>query len=245
MKFERVRDLIHGIPFASPERGRELYDFIAESEPKRCLELGFAHGVSTCYIAAALEKLGQGHLDCVDLENQAWQKPSVEELLSKCGLSHRVTIYREKTSYNWFLKKSIEKLSVGSSCQPIYDFCVIDGPKNWTIDGFAFFLVDKLLKEGGAILFDDYSYAYGTERSVTDGINHQELGLDELTEPHIKAIFHLLITQHPSYGRFEVVNEQWAWAFKIRGTERVLIPKEHLGLWEKSARAMRRLRRSL
>ena len=30
---------------------------------------------------------------------------------------------------------------------------LIDGPKHWITDGFAFFLVDKLLKEGGWIVF--------------------------------------------------------------------------------------------
>jgi hypothetical protein len=43
-------------------RGRELYDFIRRERPVECLELGFAHGVSTVYIAAGLEANCAGHL---------------------------------------------------------------------------------------------------------------------------------------------------------------------------------------
>ena len=73
------------------------------------------------------------------------------------GLGHRVTIHREINSYTWFLKKKIAGQSANGKCEPCYDFCFIDGAKNWTIDGLAFFLVDKLLKADGWILFDDYS----------------------------------------------------------------------------------------
>jgi hypothetical protein len=61
--------------------------------------------------------------------------------------------------------------------------------KNWTIDGFPFFLVDKLLRDGGWILFDDFDWTYAaTRRCATDGVNHQELGEDELTTPHIERV---------------------------------------------------------
>jgi hypothetical protein len=33
-----------------------------------------------------------------------------------------------------------------------------NGPKNWTIDGAAFFMADKLMKAGGWIIFDDYDW---------------------------------------------------------------------------------------
>ena len=59
--------LIEGVPYTSPERGRELYDFVLRNKPARLLELGIAHGVSMCYMAAALDELGRGLVEGVDL----------------------------------------------------------------------------------------------------------------------------------------------------------------------------------
>jgi predicted O-methyltransferase YrrM len=245
MKFKDVADIIEGVPFTSPERGREIYDFILRHRPKRCLELGVAHGTSTCYVAAALDEIGEsGVIDAVDLMDVD-RDPQPEELLERCGLDGCVKVHREKTSYTWFLKKAIDEQSRSGICVPRYDFCFIDGPKNWTIDGAAFFMVDKLLNEEGVIVFDDYSYAYGDRERVTDGIHHRALADDERLEPHIEAVFRLLVMQHPSYGNFKVVNEQWAWAQKNGGTNRTLSVVEKMGVWQKALRRLRKFRRSL
>ena len=193
MKFDIVRSKLAGIPYIEPERAEILFNFILENQPENCLELGFAHGVSSCFIAAALDEVGNGHLTTVDLIHaMKWQKPSIEQLLSNTGLENWVTIVRENTTYNWFLMKMIERQSSENLCKPIYDFCFIDGPKNWTIDSSAFFLVDKLLREGGWILFDDYGWTYG-DREYMYGINLEDMGEDELSTPHIKQIFQLLV----------------------------------------------------
>lgn len=241
VKFKDVEAAIRGVPFTSAERGREMYDHVLKMAPERCLELGFAHGVSLCYAAAALDELGRGSIDAVDLVAPT-RDPSAEQLLERCGLSKYVTLHREANSYTWWLKKKIERNSVDSVCRPEYDFCFIDGPKNWTIDGAAFFMADKLMKSGGTIVFDDYNYGYGSEDGITDGITHRGLADDERTLPHIKAVFQLLVMQHPDYGAFEVVNEQWAWARKTGGTNRTLAIRERIGVREKLLRAARKLR---
>ena len=43
---------------------------------------------------------------------------------------------------------------------PKFDFCYIDGGHNWSDTGFAFFLVDRLLKSNGIIVFDDLDWTY-------------------------------------------------------------------------------------
>ncbi|MCT7958188.1 class I SAM-dependent methyltransferase [Laspinema palackyanum] len=228
MKFEEVKQLLEGVPFMTPAQGKIIYDFIIDNKVSNCLELGFAHGVSSCYIAAALDEIGGGNLTTVDLiSTTQWRDPSIEQLLSKTGLEKYVTVVREQTSYTWFLKKQIEKNTENYSCQPIYDFCFIDGSKNWTIDGFAFCLADKLLKQGGWVLFDDYNWTYGgTGRSSTDGINHEEMGEDELNTPHIELLFRLVVMQHPDYSEFKIQDEWWAWARKKSNSQRKTITVE-------------------
>jgi predicted O-methyltransferase YrrM len=243
MKYSEIRDAVHGVPFISAERGQDLYGLVYRSGARRILELGFGHGASAAYMAAALDELGRGSIDCVDLEGMDWQKPSIEETLDRCGLARTVNIFREKSSYTWFLKKAIERQTAEGICQPLYDIVFIDGPKNWTIDGAAFFMAEKLLNEGGLIVFDDYAYAYGTEREVTDGINHRKLSADELAEPHIAAVFRLLVMQHPNLGRFQIINQQFAIAVKQNAGPRMLTITEKIGLWPKALRHTRRLRR--
>jgi hypothetical protein len=43
---------------------------------------------------------------------------------------------------------------------PIYDFCYIDGGHSWDVSGFGFFLVEKLVRPGGWLLFDDLDWTY-------------------------------------------------------------------------------------
>jgi len=235
VKFGKVEAIIEGFPLhvtIGPSQGKTLYDFIFKEKPSQCLELGFAHGSSSCYIAAALQEIGRGHLTAVDLvKAQEWQDPSIEQLLSATGLHDYVTIVRENTSYTWFLQKKIAEQSSSGQCKPVYDFCFIDGPKHWTIDGLAFFLVDKLLKQDGWILFDDFDFTFGDLQRRTgcksiDYISLLEMGEDELNTPHIEEIFRLLVMQHPSYGEFRIQDNHWAWAHKISSTQKKLIIDE-------------------
>lgn len=229
MDFTTIQNHLDNIPYILPELARELYDFILEKKPDRCLELGFGHGVSSCYIAAALDELGAGHLTTVDLvAAQEWQDPSIEVLLEKTGLCSYVTVCREQTGYNWFLQKVIYENSRDNSCTPVYDFCFLDGAKNWTIDSSAFFLMDKLLKDDGWLLFDDLQWTYQSKldegKTKSDGVLLSGLSEDELQRPHLELIFQLLVMQHPSYSNFRVRDYWWGWAQKkADGSKEVLM----------------------
>lgn len=220
MDFLTIQKQVEGVPYILPELSRDIYSFIVENKPQHCLELGFGHGASSCYIAAALDEVGAGHLSTVDLyPAQVWQHPTIEELLKQSGLEQWVSVHRENTSYTWFLKKKIYENSAANCCTPIYDFCFIDGSKNWTIDSSAFFLVDKLLKPGGWILFDDLQWTYHSKlkegKRKTNGVYMLDMGDDELHEPHLELIFQLLVMQHPDYSNFTVKDNWWGWAQKI------------------------------
>lgn len=222
MRFNEVSRLVDGIPYIQKERGKQLYEHVLRSKPEHCLELGFAHGASSCYIAAALDELGSGKLTCVDLNSSKDREPNIEMLLEKTGLESYVGVHREKNSYTWFLKKEIDANTTEYHCKEIYDLCFIDGPKNWTIDGCAFFLVDKLLKKNGFIIFDDYKWTYQEySKSVLDGIAIRDMSQDQINSPNIKLIFELLVMQHTNYSNF-VVDEDWAWAQKIQSENKTI-----------------------
>jgi len=171
-------------------------------------------------MAAACDELGAGTITSVDLASSKDLRPNLENLLEDTGLARYCEIHREQNSYTWFLKKEIERNTHDYICNPVYDFCFIDGPKNWTIDGLAFFLVDKLLRQDGWILFDDYRWVYSTySKELLDGITIRELSSDQASTPNIEAVFQLLVMQHPSYSRFEI-DEDWAWAQKVKASEK-------------------------
>lgn len=231
MKFEKVHSIVRDIPFINERKAKYLYDMIVRERIRHVLELGIAHGKATCYIAAALEEGQQEGLDgevtAVDLiEAKDEFEPSAEELVEQTGLDRWVNIVRMQTGYNWFLHDMIARQTKKDRCEECFDLCIIDGPKNWTIDGAAFFFVDKLLVEGGKIIFDDYNWTYAEaskSREVTDGISHRSLSKDELSTPHIREIVDLLVLQHPNYGKIAMLdNADWVVAEKTVSSSKVV-----------------------
>lgn len=219
MKFKEIHTIVGGTPYISKKNAIFLYNLIIDKKLSNVLELGIAHGTATCYMAAALQELGGGSITAVDLIiTKDHFKPSAEEQLKKAGLSEYVNIFRMQSGYTWFLHDDIVRNTENDICNKIYDLCIIDGPKNWTIDGAAFFMADKLLKDDGWVIFDDYKWTYFSRTSErTDGITHRELSESELKTPHIKEIFELLVKQHPDYGNLHLLNNSdWAIAQKTR-----------------------------
>lgn len=207
----------------SPELGARVYEHVRSSRPATVLELGTAHGVSAAYMAAALEANGSGHLVTVDHAAAAYD-PSPEQVLNQAGLSHRVTIVREHSSYNWFLKQQIEAASdPDGNCRPQYDFCYLDGSKNFNIDGLAVVLIEKLLRPDGWLLMDDLEWTYGDNPWILPGGDGHPLGPlseSERTEPHLLAVFELIVKQHPSFTRFVREDAWYGWAQKGSGSMR-------------------------
>ncbi len=219
MKVNDVISQVGHYPFISPKNGRLLYDMIIKAGSRDILELGFAHGTATCYMAAAIEELGAGKIVSVDLPASAGFSPNAEELLKMTGLAPWVTLHRPKTGYTWFLHDEIVRHTVENQCSPAFDLCIIDGAKDWTNEGAAFFMADKLLRSGGWMIFDDYSWSFGGDGNREKAATREAFerySADELATPQIREVFELLVKQHPSYGELVVFEEgDWAMARKV------------------------------
>jgi predicted O-methyltransferase YrrM len=217
VELERVKNGVKGIPWMSPQQGTIVYNHIRETRPELVLELGTAHGVSASYMAAALQENGRGRLVTVDRAETGFEPG---RLLGDLGLTGWVeVVVREDSSYNWFLKEQIAANSdEDGNCEPIYDFCYLDGAKNWTIDGLAGLLVEKLLKPGGWLLLDDLEWSY--DSSPSGAPPPFPLSPAERSEPHVRAIFDLLLRQHPNFTEFVVQDGNWGWAHKSPSTTR-------------------------
>jgi hypothetical protein len=164
-------------------------------------------------MAAALQETG-GKLLTIDRREAHDRKPSQAEQLAKCGLAGMVTPVFAHTSYTWELMKLIEQHTTDGKCEPFLDFVYIDGAHLWEPDGLAFFLVDKLLKVNGWILFDDLYWSLASSPSIKDADWVKALAQDEQDAPQVLRVFDLLVRQHPSYGNIQIV-DWWGWAQKI------------------------------
>ncbi|MDA0169385.1 class I SAM-dependent methyltransferase [Solirubrobacter taibaiensis] len=215
--FDQVARAIAGIPFMSPAQGRLVYDHVRTTKARDVLELGTAHGVGAAYMAAA-----GANVTTVDFAGASYN-PSPEEVVAKAGVAHQVAIVREYSSYTWWLKELVEARSdEHGNVTPAYDFVYLDGAKNWTIDGLAVILIEKLLRPGGWLLMDDLEWTYAQDpgREATDGIVHRDLSEPERTQPHLRAVFDLIVAQHPSFTELRREDEWWGWARKNPGAPR-------------------------
>jgi hypothetical protein len=77
-------------------------------------------------------------------------------------------------------------------------------------------LVEKLLRPGGWLLMDDLEWTYADDpaRPATDGVANRDLSEPERTQPHLRAVFDLIVAQHPSFTELRVQDEWWGWARK-------------------------------
>ena len=194
MKFETVAARLDGLKFTQPREGRELYDFILRNAVQSILEIGFHHGVSTCYMAAALHEQGRGHIITLDQFGSRDKDPNLPELLAEFGLSDYVTPVFAERSYTWELYKLL-----AADPRPTFDFCFHDADHTWDTTSLAFFCMDKMLRPDGWMLFDDYGFTIEGSKSAM----RQKRGKwprEERQTPAVAEVFRLLVAEHGDYG---------------------------------------------
>ena len=221
MDFDRIDKQLKELPFISSRRARSLYDFVIENECRDILELGFAHGKSSCYLAAAVQELGSGSILTMDNMGSRSREPNIEALLQQTGLSDWVQPVYANRSFTWELMKVIEEATVDGRCRPRFDFCFLDAGHTWDVTGFGFFLVEKLLRPGGWLLFDDLGWTMAGSRSPHVRRQAERFSEEEATTAQVEKVFSLLVETHPEFGNCRIDRGrwidryQWGWAQKL------------------------------
>src|SRR5271170_7945542 len=193
---EDIFDRLGSLAYMRLEQARVFYDLITANRLCNCLELGFFHGVSSAYIAGAIQDLGEGRLTTIDLTTAADREPNIEWVLSVTGLRDLVQVYLEPRSFNWRLMKLLEEGRFET-----YDFCYIDGGHTWYDTGFAFCLIERLIKPNGWVVFDDLQFTF-RESSNRDRSWVKRMPEEEQVVPQVQRVFELLVESHPNFGSF-------------------------------------------
>lgn len=153
-KFNAVTEQFGEVKYMRPRQADFARRLILEHNLTSLLELGFYQGKSTAYLAAILEdRGGPGQITTIDRRKATLPTPYIHDILGALALSHRATVIVEERSFTMALLAMLE-----ANPRPQFDLCYFDGAHNWDGTGFAFLLVDKLLRPGGWAVFDDLDW---------------------------------------------------------------------------------------
>lgn len=142
----------------SPAAGEMLRALIYNIAPHYVMEIGSLMGISTVWIASALQELEQGQLQTIDLFEDlppnhfcsSWLRNPLEYIrqqLTKADLNQFVELYRGDSK--------IIAPQIAEKMNGKIDFLFIDGdhtPQGCYLD---FMLMEKFVSTGGYILFHD------------------------------------------------------------------------------------------
>ena len=85
---------------------------------------------------------------------------------------------------------------------PYFDYVYLDGAHTWGVDALAFLLIDRLLKPGGYVDFDDYDWTIATSPTINPSAYPATLKLyteEQIGTPQVKLIVDLLVRREGCY----------------------------------------------
>lgn len=158
-------------------------------------EIGVYKGDTALRIADHLG--GRGHLHLFDYDDRL---RGARRRLRRAGHAN-FTLHpnsrRLLDSYNWSLMRLLAEHE-----EPVFDYVFIDGAHTWALDALAFCLVDRLVREGGYVDFDDYWWTLrGSPSMNPDAFPEvEQLYTDEqIDRAQVALVVDLLVRRNPGY----------------------------------------------
>ena len=128
------------------EEGEFLQDLILRERPRVTLEVGLAYGISALYICDALRRVdGTKHI-VVDPAQFSLYRGLGLLNLERAGFKHLIELHNES---------SHQALPALERAGRRIDFAFIDGWHTFDYCLVDFFYIDRMLKVGGVVAFDD------------------------------------------------------------------------------------------
>lgn len=209
MKSPEVIEVVGNTPHTTHAQGQAIYNFIVDKRLHRCLELGFAHGVGTVWIAGAIQEIGGGKVISVDNQTAHARKPSAQEIVAKAGLEEFVELHFDETGYNWHLHNHWDEY-----LNDKFDFIFLDGAHSWDVDALAFLLASRMLKVGGWFLFDDIYWSYDRSPSLRDTPRVRAMSPLMRETQQVRSVWEKLVLPDPRFANFQDDGAR-GWAEKV------------------------------
>lgn len=176
----------------------KLDDMYQKLSPIRYAEIGVYEGDTAVAVAKMLPDDSDMHLfDFKYRIDQVVERLEQDADLKDKSLQVRVSSNSELLydSYNWSLGKA---LAEGVE----YDFVFIDGAHTWHHDALAFLLTDRMLAEGGIVVFDDYMWSLQTSPTMNPQVFPeilQQYTGEQLITHQVKMVVDLLVKPDDRY----------------------------------------------
>jgi hypothetical protein len=169
--------------------------FLESTSCRVIAEVGIYEGHTSRHIAEFLA--GEGELHLFDFSDRV---DEVVAQLNEAG-HHNVVGHGNSRklldSYNWSLMRVLQNNSA-----PLYDYVFLDGAHVWALDALAFFLIDRLLKPGGYIDFDDYGWSISISPSLNPiafPVTSEMYTPEQIQEQQVALVIDLLVRRDPRY----------------------------------------------
>ena len=158
-------------------------------------EIGVYHGDTARAVAEVLGGAGELHLfdyaDRVEPVAAALRAAGHENVVAHAN-SRRVL-----DSYNWSLMRLLAEHP-----EPLFDYVFLDGAHTWALDALAFCLIDRLLRPGGIVDFDDYAWTLQTSPSMRPEVFPDVLALytdEQIAARQVALVVELLVRRDERY----------------------------------------------
>ncbi|HWI06325.1 MAG TPA: class I SAM-dependent methyltransferase [Solirubrobacteraceae bacterium] len=162
-------------------------------------ELGVYAGDTALAIARELDGRGQIHL--FDFDDKVAAAARRIEAAGYRNVVAHPNSRKLMDSYNWSLMTLLRE-----SDAPRLDYVFLDGAHTWAVDALAFMLVDRLLRPGGLIEFDDYHWTIERSPSMNPSVFPASDRLhtrEQMAERQVALVVDLLVR---GGGRYEEID---------------------------------------
>ncbi|CAN5719275.1 hypothetical protein BH20ACI3_BH20ACI3_05710 [soil metagenome] len=206
----------------SPAEGEALGDIILQVKPQSSLEVGLAYGISTLFICEALAKVDAERHIVIDphqfvipdddyfrpssqQQKKGWQGIGIRHL-KEAGYESMIELHNSPSHH------VLPRLLEGGRK---VEFAFIDGWHTFDYVMVDFFYIDKLLRVGGVVVFDDTAYPSIRKlcRYIVTNLPYTTFPISGSTGPKASAHFKRVISKASriSHRTGRIVNPEVSW----------------------------------
>jgi predicted O-methyltransferase YrrM len=174
-------------------------EFFGSTGSRAYCELGVYKGYTAARIAEQLA--GEGEIHLFDYEDRLAEAAARVRATGHKKVIEHPNSRRIMDSYNWSLMRLLAEHG-----EPIFDYVFIDGAHTWMLDALAFLLVDRLLRVGGYVDFDDYAWTLAGSPSMKPEVFPDVCRLyspEQIEERQVALVVDLLVRPDPRYEELQ------------------------------------------